>query len=92
MGSKSIEPINKINDTIAKYKTFCMVLRPNTHSLIFFKVQNIIRLLVVNFQFFWGTASDDRGLNSIRPTPLLDLSCVPYILNTIRINHLRDNV
>ena len=88
MGSKSIEPINKINDTIAKYKTFCMVLRPNTHSLIFFKVQNIIRLLVVNFQFFWGTASDDRGLNSIRPTPLLD---VPIIVNTSltkSINHL----
>ena len=91
MGSKSIEPINKINDTIAKYKTFCMVLRPNTHSLIFFKVQNIIRLLVVNFQFFWGTASDTWGLNSIRLTPL-NIPRISNLTRAIRINHLRDNV
>ena len=85
----SCKALIETNVSIAKYRMFCMVLRPNTHSLIFFKVQNIIRLLVVNFQFFWGTASDDGGLNSIRPIgALLD---VPIIVNTSltkSINHL----
>ena len=83
--------LNGINATITKYRIFCMVLRPNAQLLIFFKVQNIIRLLVVNFQFFWVRPSDDRGLNSI---PLIALN-VPRISNltrAIRINHLRDNV
>ena len=98
-GTKSLaslpSPIQRLTEpyaNIPKNITFCKLLRPNNHSLIFFKVQSIILPLVVNFQFFWGTGSDDRGLNSIRPIPLFDLSCVPYILNTIRINHLRDNV
>ena len=81
---KLIEP----NTNITKYRIFCMMLRPNTHLLIFFKVQSIILPLVVNFQFFWGTASDDRGIDSIRPIPLLD---VPIIVNTSltkSINHL----
>ena len=48
--------------------------------------------MVVNVYIFWGTASDDRGLDSIPPTPLLDVSCVLSTTSPKCINHLRDNV
>ena len=47
--------------------------------------------MVVNVYIFWGTASDDWGLDSIPPIPL-NVPRISNITRTTSINHLGDNV
>ena len=53
---------------------------------------DIITPLVVLVNFLWGIRSDDRGIDSIPPTPLLNLSCVLCTTCPKSIYHLGDNV
>ena len=78
---------------------FCMLFNPinllcrffgELYSNIFLK--SIVTPLVVLIKFWWGIRSDDRGIDSIPPTPLLNLSCVLCTTCPKSIYHLGDNV
>ena len=51
----------------------------------------LVDIMVVNIQIFWGTLSDDWGLDSIPPIPL-NVPRISNITRTTSINHLGDNV
>ena len=59
---KPIKMVNKIANNIG----FNFLKKSDMLSNI-----DIITPLVVNIYFFWGTASDDKGLDSIPPIPLI---------------------
>ena len=56
-------PLSTKKDAITKH-IFCGKLKI---------LSNIVTPLVVNIYFLWGRASDDRGIDSIPPTPLCSI-------------------